>query len=65
MIPGQLSDPGVNFASVHSLTTVTAHMNFFVASGATLRGGLLVVQHRVTRLAEVKATFHLTISMRG
>ena len=26
--PGQLTDPGVNFASVHSLTTVTVHMSF-------------------------------------
>ena len=37
--PGQLTDPGVNFASVHGL--------------APSRGGLPVVQHRVTRLAEV------------
>ena len=26
--PGQLTDPGVNFASVHGLTPVTVHMNF-------------------------------------
>ena len=26
--PGQLTDPGVNFASVHSLTPVTVHMSF-------------------------------------
>ena len=25
---GQLTDPGVNFASVHGLTSVTVHMNF-------------------------------------
>ena len=50
--PGQLADPGVNFASVHSLTSKTAHMSF-CCPGATLRGGLPVVQHRVTRLAEV------------
>ena len=39
---GQLTDPGVNFASVHGLTPVTVHMSF-----------LPIVQHRVTRLAEV------------
>ena len=37
--PGQLTDPGVNFASVHGLTPVTVHMSF--------------VQHWVTRLAVV------------
>ena len=26
--PGQLTDPAVNFASVHSLTPVTVHMSF-------------------------------------
>ena len=26
--PGQLTDPGVNFALVHSLTPVTVHMSF-------------------------------------
>ena len=26
--PGQLTDPKVNFASVHSLTPVTVHMSF-------------------------------------
>ena len=25
---GQLTDPGVNFASVHGLASVTVHMNF-------------------------------------
>ena len=25
---GQLTDPGINFASVHGLTSVTVHMNF-------------------------------------
>ena len=52
--PGQLTDPGVNFASVHSLTSVTVHMSFR-CPGATSRGGLPAVQHRVTCLAE--ATF--------
>ena len=26
--PGQLTDPGVNFASVHGLTPITVHMSF-------------------------------------
>ena len=26
--PGQLTDPGVNFASVHGLKPVTVHMSF-------------------------------------
>ena len=52
--PGQLSDPGINFALVHGLTPVTDHMTFSLP-GATSRGGLPVVQHRVTCLAE--ATF--------
>ena len=50
--PGQLTDPGVNFTSVHGLTPVTAHMSFRCPEAAS-RGGLPVVQHRVTRLAEV------------
>ena len=50
--PGQLTDPGVNFASVHGLTPVTVHMSFSLPR-ATSRGELSVVQHRVTRLAEV------------
>ena len=28
--PGQLTDPGVNFASVHGLTPVTVHMSFLL-----------------------------------
>ena len=28
MIPGQLTDPRVNFALVHGLTPVTVHMSF-------------------------------------
>ena len=51
--PGQLTDPAVNFASVHGLTPVTVHMSFSSPPGATFRGGLPVVQHRVMRLAEV------------
>ena len=50
--PRQLTDPGVNFASVHGLTPVTVHMSFR-CPGATSRGGLPVVQHQVIRLAEV------------
>ena len=50
--PGQLTDNGVNFASVHGLTPVTVHMNFSLP-GATSRGGLPIVQQLVTRLAEV------------
>ena len=34
---GQLTDPGVNFASVHDLTSVTVHMNFSLP-WATSRG---------------------------
>ena len=50
--PGQLTEPWVNFVSVHGLTPVTVHMSFSLP-GATSRGGLPVVQHRVTRLAGV------------
>ena len=52
MILGQLTDPGVNFATVDGLTPVTVHMSFR-CPGATSRGGLPAVLHRVTRLAEV------------
>ena len=30
---GQLTDPGVNFASVHGLTSVTVHMNLSLPRG--------------------------------
>ena len=50
--PGQLTDPRVNFASVHGLTPVTVHMSFSLPR-ATSRGGLPVVQHQVTHLPEV------------
>ena len=45
MIPGQLiapeqlTDPGVNFASVNGLTPVTVHMSFFVAPGQLREAG--------------------------
>ena len=31
--PGQLTDLGVNFASVHGLAPVTVQIRFFVAQG--------------------------------
>ena len=31
--PGQLTDPGVNFASVHGLTPMTVHMSFLLPQG--------------------------------
>ena len=31
--PGQLTDPGVNFASVHCLTPVTVHISFSLPRG--------------------------------
>ena len=31
--PGQLTDPVVNFASVHGLTPVTVHMSFSLPQG--------------------------------
>ena len=53
--PGQLTDPGVNFVSVHGLTPVpvTVHMSFSLPRGNFERRGLPVAQHGVTRLAEV------------
>ena len=48
--PGQLTDPGVNIASVHGLTPVTVRMRFSLPRG---NFELPVAQHRVTRLAEV------------
>ena len=44
----QLTDPWVNFASVHGLTSVTVHMNFSCPE-ATSRGGLPVVQSALPR----------------
>ena len=48
---GQLTDPGVNFASVHGLTSVTVPMNFSLP-----RGNL---ERRVTRCTTglAKVTF--------
>ena len=38
--PGQLTEPGVNFASVHGLTPVTVHSHeFFVAPGQLREAG--------------------------
>ena len=42
---GQLTDPGVNFISVHGLTPVTVHMSFLLPRGN--------FEREVTRLAEV------------
>ena len=36
---GQLTDPEVNFTSVHGLTPVTVHMSFFVALGQLREAG--------------------------
>ena len=58
MLPGQLIDSGqftnprVNFASVHGLTSVTVHIHLSLP-GATSRGALPIVQHQVTGLANV------------
>ena len=35
--PGQLTDPGVNFASMHGLTPVTVHMSFSLPRGNSER----------------------------
>ena len=51
--PGQLTDHGVNFASVHGLTPVTVHMSFSLPLGQLREAGNPAVQHRLTRLAEV------------
>ena len=48
MIPGQLTDPRVNFASVHGLTPVTVHMSFSLPQGNFERRVT-----RITRLADV------------
>ena len=51
--PGQLTDPGVNFASVYGLTPVTVHMSFSLPRGNFERRVIIpVAQHRVIRLFE-------------
>ena len=50
VVPGQLTDPGANFASVHGLRPVTVHISF---SLPRQEAGFPVVQHRATRLAKV------------
>ena len=59
MIPGQLIAPG-QLTDLGGLLCLGARSDacncsheFFVAPWATSRGGLAVVQHQVTRLAEV------------
>ena len=47
---GQLTDPRVNFASVHGLKPVTVHMSFSLPRD-NIERRLPVVQHWVTRLA--------------
>ena len=37
--PGQLADPGVNFASVHGLTPVTVDMSFSLPRGQLQEAG--------------------------
>ena len=37
--PGQLTDPGVIFASVHGLTPVTVHMSFSLSPGQLREAG--------------------------
>ena len=50
--PGQLTDLGLNFASVHGLTPVTVHMSFSLPR-RNFERRVTVVQHRVIHLAEV------------
>ena len=47
---GQLTDPGVNFASVHGLTPVTVHMSFSLPRGN--------FERRVTRCTTPRACSH-------
>ena len=49
---GQLTDPGVNFASEHGLMFVTVHMNLSLPRGNFERW-VPIVQHQVTGLAKV------------
>ena len=51
--PGQLTDPGVSFASVHGLTPVTCSHEFFVAPGQLWEAGHPLYNTGKTRLAEV------------
>ena len=37
--PGQLTNPGVNFASVHGLTPLNCSHEFFIASGQLREAG--------------------------
>ena len=50
MIPGQLTNPGVNFALVCSLTPVTVHISFSLYRGNFKRR---ISRNRVTHLAVV------------
>ena len=50
MNPGQLIDPGVNFASVHGLTPVTVHMSFSLPRDD--------FERRITRCTTPRACSH-------
>ena len=53
MIQGQLAYPRVNFASVFGPTHVTIRMSFSLPRDNFEIYGLPIVQHQVTRLAEI------------
>ena len=53
MIPGKFTDPGINFASVHGLTPVTVRMTFSLFPRQLREAIIPVVQHWITRYAEV------------
>ena len=43
MIPGQLTGPGVNFASVHGLTPVTVHMSYAMPRDKSSHGFRMLI----------------------
>ena len=57
--PGQLTDPGGQLC-LGAWSDACNYSRVLRCPGATSRGGLSVVQHRVTCLAEVKATSRST-----
>ena len=52
MIAGQLTGPGLNFASMQGLTPATVPMSFLCPRETSIGGLPGVVQHRVTHLAQ-------------
>ena len=50
--PGQVSNPGVHFASVYGLTSASVHVRFSLP-GVTERRRLPAPQHQVTHLKVV------------